>query len=84
VTDTGIGIPVEAQPFIFDRFFRVDKARNRMDGGSGLGLSIVKSIAVAHGGRISVYSSPGQGSTFTVLLPIGGPPGCCSDPAIID
>lgn len=84
VTDTGIGIPVEAQPFIFDRFFRVDKARNRMDGGSGLGLSIVKSIAVAHGGRISVQSSPGQGSTFTVLLPIGGPTGSCPRPAIID
>ena len=73
VTDNGIGIPVEAQPYIFDRFYRVDKARNRMDGGSGLGLSIVKSIAVAHGGNISVHSSPGQGSTFTVLLPISGP-----------
>ncbi|NJC88422.1 MAG: HAMP domain-containing protein [Desulfuromonas sp.] len=74
VIDTGIGIPVEAQPYVFDRFYRVDKARNRMDGGSGLGLSIVKSIVVAHGGRISVYSIPGQGSTFTVLLPIEGPP----------
>jgi len=83
VSDTGIGVPVEAQPYIFDRFYRVDKARNRMDGGSGLGLSIVKSIAVAHGGRISIYSTPGQGSTFTVLLPIGGPPGEFPEPAIL-
>jgi heavy metal sensor kinase len=82
VTDTGIGIPVEAQPYIFDRFYRVDKARNRMDGGSGLGLSIVKSIAVAHGGRISVHSSPGQGSTFTVLLPVNGPASDAPRPAI--
>jgi heavy metal sensor kinase len=73
VSDTGIGIPVEAQPFIFDRFYRVDKARNRMDGGSGLGLSIVRSIAEAHGGQISVQSTPGSGSTFSVLLPLGGP-----------
>jgi heavy metal sensor kinase len=73
VRDSGIGIPVEAQPFIFDRFYRVDKARNRMDGGSGLGLSICKAIAEAHDGRISVTSSPGQGSTFSVLLPIDGP-----------
>ncbi|TLM63944.1 MAG: HAMP domain-containing protein [Deltaproteobacteria bacterium] len=83
VADNGIGIPVEAQPYIFDRFYRVDKARNRMDGGSGLGLSIVKSIAVAHGGRISVHSSPGQGSTFTVLLPINGPSEVAPRPAIL-
>ncbi|MCM2264824.1 MAG: ATP-binding protein [Desulfuromonadales bacterium] len=83
VTDTGIGIPIEAQPYVFDRFYRVDKARNRMDGGSGLGLSIVKSIAVAHGGQISVHSTPGRGSTFTVLLPIGGPPDESNPPAII-
>jgi heavy metal sensor kinase len=83
VTDNGIGIPVEAQPYIFDRFYRVDKARNRMDGGSGLGLSIVKSIAVAHGGQVSVQSTPGQGSTFTVLLPIAGPPADRDRPAIL-
>jgi heavy metal sensor kinase len=82
VTDTGIGIPVESQPYIFDRFYRVDKARNRMDGGSGLGLSIVKSIAVAHGGQISVNSFPGKGSTFTVLLPIAGPATDRNRPAI--
>jgi signal transduction histidine kinase len=84
LTDTGIGIPVEAQPYIFDRFYRVDKARNRMDGGSGLGLSIVKSIAVAHGGTIDVHSSPGKGSTFSVRLPIGGPTGNCLIPAILN
>ena len=83
VTDNGIGIPVESQPYIFDRFYRVDKARNRMDGGSGLGLSIVKSIAVAHGGQVSVQSTPGQGSTFTVLLPIAGPPADRDRPAIL-
>ena len=83
VSDTGIGIPVEAQPFIFDRFYRVDKARNRMDGGSGLGLSIVKSIAVTHGGRISVESTPGKGSTFTVLLPLAGPSEDPPRPAIL-
>jgi heavy metal sensor kinase len=73
VTDTGIGIPGESLPHIFDRFYRVDKARNRMDGGSGLGLSIVRSIAEAHGGSISVESTLGHGSTFTVLLPLAGP-----------
>lgn len=83
VADNGIGIPYEAQPHIFDRFYRVDKARNRMDGGSGLGLSIVRSIAVAHGGHISVESTPGRGSTFTVLLPVGGPPADTPKPAIL-
>lgn len=82
VADTGIGIPVEAQPHIFDRFYRVDKARNRMDGGSGLGLSIVKSIVDAHGGRIDVQSTPGAGSTFTVTLPLDGPADRAPKPAI--
>jgi signal transduction histidine kinase len=80
VIDTGIGIPDEAQPHIFDRFYRVDKARNRMDGGSGLGLSIARSIAVAHGGNISVQSTLGRGSTFTVLLPLTTPPGAAAPP----
>jgi signal transduction histidine kinase len=83
VADTGIGIPFEAQPYIFDRFYRVDKARNRMDGGSGLGLSIVRSIAVAHGGQINVESIPGKGSTFSVLLPIAGPTDELPRPAIL-
>lgn len=73
VVDTGIGIPAEHLPHIFDRFYRVDKARNRMDGGTGLGLAIVKWIAEAHGGSITVRSVVGKGSTFSVRLPIQGP-----------
>lgn len=73
ISDTGIGIPAQHLPQIFDRFYRVDKARNRMDGGTGLGLSIVKWIAEAHGGSIQVTSEPNRGSTFTVCLPIEGP-----------
>ncbi len=73
IADTGIGIPPEHLPHIFDRFYRVDKARNRMDGGTGLGLAIVKWIAEAHGGSITVKSSVGKGSTFSVRLPIQGP-----------
>lgn len=70
VHDTGIGIPQAAQPRVFDRFYRVDKARARAMGGAGLGLSIAQWIAEVHGGEISVVSAPGQGSTFTVLLPV--------------
>jgi two-component system, OmpR family, phosphate regulon sensor histidine kinase PhoR len=69
VADTGIGIPVEHQSRIFERFYRVDKARDRATGGTGLGLSIVKHVIEAHGGRVSVRSTPGQGSKFTVFLP---------------
>ena len=70
ISDTGVGIPPEDLPHIFDRFYRVDKARTRQQGGSGLGLSIAKSIAKAHGGEIHVRSVVGEGTTFTVLLPI--------------
>jgi heavy metal sensor kinase len=70
VLDNGIGISPEDQPHIFDRFFRVDKARSREAGGSGLGLSISRWIIEAHGGEISVQSEPGKGSTFTVTLPV--------------
>jgi heavy metal sensor kinase len=70
VADTGIGIPAGALPHIFERFFRVDKARSRDAGGAGLGLAIVKSICVAHRGQVSVESSEGQGSRFKVELPL--------------
>jgi two-component system, OmpR family, phosphate regulon sensor histidine kinase PhoR len=71
VTDTGIGIKPQDQERIFERFYRVDKARSRELGGTGLGLSIVKHLAQAFGGRVAVESTPGQGSTFTVELPVG-------------
>jgi signal transduction histidine kinase len=70
VSDTGIGIPADEQAKIFDRFYRVDKARSRELGGSGLGLSIAKWIAELHRGAITVQSSPHEGSTFTVQLPL--------------
>ena len=73
VSDTGIGIPADHLPHIFDRFYRVDKARNREDGGTGLGLAIVKSLAEAHGGRVAVSSTPGEGTAFTIYLPVQGP-----------
>ncbi len=73
INDSGIGIPEEHLAHIFDRFYRVDKARNRMDGGTGLGLAIVKWIAEAHGGSIQVTSEVGKGSSFSVRLPIKGP-----------
>jgi len=70
VADNGIGIPADALPRVFDRFFRVDKARSRDLGGAGLGLSIVKSICTAHHGRVEASSTPGQGSRFRVELPL--------------
>ncbi len=70
VEDTGIGIPPEHVPFIFDRFYRVDKGRSREMGGTGLGLSIVKHIVFLHGGEIMVHSKPGEGSRFSVIMPI--------------
>lgn len=70
VADTGIGIPPENLPHIFERFYRVDKARTRSQGGSGLGLSIAKWIAQAHGGAIRVTSEMGVGTTFTLTLPV--------------
>ncbi|HEY4596424.1 MAG TPA: ATP-binding protein [Thermoanaerobaculia bacterium] len=72
VSDTGIGIPAEAIPRIFERFYRVDKGRAREEGGTGLGLAIVKHIAQAHGGQVDVESRMGRGSTFRVRLPLAG------------
>ncbi len=72
VADTGIGIPEEALPHVFERFFRVDKARSREFGGAGLGLSIVKSICTAHGGRVDVESAPNRGCRVRVFFPLVG------------
>ncbi len=69
VGDTGIGISKEDLPHIFERFYRADKSRNRLTGGSGIGLSIVKSLVAAHNGRVTVKSELGKGSEFSVTLP---------------
>jgi two-component system phosphate regulon sensor histidine kinase PhoR len=72
VSDTGIGIPPESIPRLFERFYRVDKGRAREEGGTGLGLAIVKHVAQAHGGQVEVESRLGRGSTFRVRLPLAG------------
>lgn len=72
VADNGIGISPENQQRIFERFYRVDYGRSRENGGTGLGLSIVKHIAAVHGGSVNVWSKLGQGSTFTLRLPVEG------------
>lgn len=71
VTDHGIGIPQRDLDRIFERFYRVDRARSRTTGGTGLGLSIVRHVASNHGGEVLVTSTEGQGSTFTLRLPVG-------------
>lgn len=71
VSDNGIGIPRDDIPRIFERFYRVDRSRSREMGGTGLGLSIVKHVAQVHGGQIEVESTPAQGSTFRLKLPVG-------------
>ena len=69
VTDRGIGIARADQERVFERFFRVDKARSRATGGTGLGLAIVKHVAANHNGSIRLWSQPGTGSTFTLAIP---------------
>ena len=73
VSDRGVGIPREELDRIFERFYRVDPARARNTGGTGLGLSIVKHVAASHGGSVEVWSEPGTGSTFTLVLPAWAP-----------
>ena len=70
VADSGIGIPEEMQDQIFDRFFRVDKARSRETGGSGLGLAITRNVVLMHKGAIKLTSKEGEGSIFTVRIPL--------------
>ena len=70
VADDGIGIPAEALPHVFKRFYRVDTSRSREQGGAGLGLAIVKSICTAHGAIVEVTSAPGDGSTFRMRQPL--------------
>jgi two-component system heavy metal sensor histidine kinase CusS len=70
VSDTGIGIPAEALPRVFDRFFRVDSSRSQASGGTGLGLAIVQSITLLHGGNVRISSQPGRGTTVTLHMPV--------------
>jgi len=70
VSDTGLGIPPEALPRVFDRFFRVDESRSQASGGTGLGLAIVQSIALLHGGNVEIASKVGQGTHVTLRVPV--------------
>ena len=73
VADTGVGIPPEEQAHVFERFYRVDRARARDTGGTGLGLAIVQQVVRLHGGEIMLKSSEKSGSTFVITLPQGEP-----------
>ena len=70
VADNGPGVPPEMADRVFERFFRADESRTRSSGGAGLGLAIVSAIAAAHGGRAEMESTPGEGATFRILLPL--------------
>lgn len=70
VSDSGVGIPEECQDMVFERFYRVDKARSRDTGGTGLGLAITRNAILLHKGAIQLYSEPGEGTTFTVRIPL--------------
>ncbi|MGO8795067.1 MAG: heavy metal sensor histidine kinase [Candidatus Sulfotelmatobacter sp.] len=70
VRDTGLGIPADALPRVFDRFFRVDPSRSRASGGTGLGLAIVQGIVLLHGGNVEIASQPGQGTRVTLRMPV--------------
>jgi signal transduction histidine kinase len=70
VVDTGVGVPAEHLPRLFERFYRANPARSRDDGGTGIGLAIARSVVEAHGGHISAESEQGKGSTFTFDLPV--------------
>ena len=70
VIDNGVGIPAEFQEHVFERFYRVDKARSRETGGTGLGLAITKNIILLHQGAIRLQSKEGEGTTFTVRIPL--------------
>ncbi len=69
VSDDGPGIPVDALPHVFERFYRADRSRSRRSGGSGLGLAIVQAIVAAHGGTVTASNTPGGGARFVVTLP---------------
>jgi two-component system heavy metal sensor histidine kinase CusS len=73
VTDTGIGIPPEALPRVFDRFFRVDPSRSQVSGGTGLGLAIVQGIMLLHGGKVEIASQPGKGTRVILSMPASAP-----------
>jgi signal transduction histidine kinase len=75
VSDTGAGIPSEALPRVFDRFFRVDSSRFQGSGGTGLGLAIVQSIALLHGGNVEISSQLGHGTRVTLHVPVSSPLG---------
>ena len=70
VSDSGIGIPEESQEQVFERFYRVDKSHSREIGGTGLGLAITRNAILMHKGAIQLYSKPGEGTTFTVRIPL--------------